>query len=96
MKPGRIAALLGAVAVTAGLLTACSSSLDQADVQDKLQQGLTEQLGGDFTVTCPSDIPLAAESTFTCQTTGADGSTGTIVVTQNDDAGNISWEYTAN
>lgn len=96
MKPGRIATLLGAVALTTGLLAACSSSLDQADVQTKLQQGMTEQLGGDFTVTCPSDLPLAAGATFTCDTTGADGSTGVIVVTEDDDQGNLSWQYTAN
>ena len=96
MKPGRIAALLGAVFLSAGLIAACSSSLSQTDVQDKLKQGMSEQLGGDFTVNCPSDIPVSVGASFTCDTTGADGSTGTIAVTQDDDQGNLSWEYAAN
>ena len=95
MKPRRLAALLGAAFLTAGLVAGCSSSLDQADVQSKLSQGMTDQLGGDYTVSCPSDIPLSAGSTFSCTTSGADGSTGVITVTQDDDQGNLSWEYTA-
>ena len=56
MKHGRTAALLGALAVTVGLLAACGSSLSQTDVQDKLQQGLTEQLGGEYTVTVTGTV----------------------------------------
>jgi len=96
MKSGRVAALLSVAFLTAGLVAGCSNSLNQADVQSKLSQGMNEQLGGDFTVTCPSDIAVAAGATFTCSTSGADGSTGTIAVTQDDDQGNLSWEYTAN
>lgn len=95
MKLGRTTALLGALCLTVGLLAACSNSLSQTDVQDKLKQGMTEQLGGEYTVTCPSDIPVSAGATFTCDATGADGSTGTISVTQDDDQGNLSWEYAA-
>jgi hypothetical protein len=95
MKHGRTAALFGALAVTVGLLAACSSSLSQTDVQDKLQQGLTEQLGGEYTVTCPSDIPVQSGGTFTCDVTSTDGSTAKINVTQNDDQGNLTWEIVA-
>lgn len=95
MKHGRTTALLGALVATVGLLAACSNSLSQTDVQDKLTQGMTEQLGGTYTVSCPSDIPVAAGATFTCDATGADGSMGVITVTQDDDQGNLSWEYTA-
>ena len=95
MKHGRTAALLGALAVTVGLLAACGSSLSQTDIQDKIQQGLTEQLGGEYTVTCPSDIPVQSGATFTCDVTSADGSTAKIAVTQNDDQGNLFWEVVA-
>lgn len=95
MKHGRTTAMLGALIATVGLLAACSNSLSQSDVQDKLTQGMSEQLGGEYTVTCPSDIPVAAGATFTCDATGADGSTGVITVTQDDDQGNLTWEYAA-
>ena len=95
MKLGRMTALVGALAMTVGLLAACSNSLSQSDVQDKLTQGMSDQLGGEYTVSCPSDIPVAAGATFTCEATGADGSSGVITVTQDDDQGNLSWEYTA-
>lgn len=94
MTPGRTSALIGAIAVAVGLLAACSSSLSQTDVQDKLTAGMSEQIGGDYTISCPSDIPATAGGTFMCDTTGADGSTGVITVTQTDDQGNLSWEYT--
>ncbi len=95
MKYGRTAALLGALCLSVGLMTACSSSLSQSDVQDKLSQGMTDQLGGTYTVTCPSDIPISAGSTFTCDAVGDDGSMGIITVTQDDDQGNLTWEYAA-
>lgn len=95
MKRGCTAALLGALAVTVGLLAACGSSLSQTDVQDKIQQGLTEQLGGEYTVTCPSDIPVQSGAAFTCDVTSADGGTAKVAVTQNDDQGNLFWEVVA-
>lgn len=95
MRLGRTTALLGALFVSVGLLAACSNSLSQTDVQDKLQQGMAEQLGGTYVVTCPSEIPLSAGSTFSCEAVGDDGSTGTITVTQEDDQGNLTWEYTS-
>ena len=84
--------LLAVAAGTALLLAACGSSLSQTDVQDKIQQGLTEQLGGEYTVTCPSDIPVQSGATFTCDVTSAGGGTAKVAVTQNDDQGNLFWE----
>lgn len=91
MKHSRTAALIGAVVTTVGLLAACSSSLSQTDVQAKL----TEAIGGGATVSCPSDIPIAVGGTFVCDITNADGTSGQITVTQDDDQGNVSWKQTS-
>lgn len=91
MTHRRTAALIGAVVTTVGLLAACSSSLSQTDVQDKLGQSI----GGGATASCPSDIPVKAGGTFVCDITNADGTSGQITVTQDDDQGNMSWEQTS-
>ena len=63
---------------------------------DKLETGVASdiaaQVGGDWTVTCPDDIPMQKDLTTTCDATSADGQSTTINVTQTDDQGNVNWE----
>ena len=92
MKLARTAAI-AAVCLSVGLLAGCSKSLDSTQVSDAIDSALTEQFEGDFTVTCPSDIPAEAGNTFMCDVSNAtDGSTAQVQVTQNDAEGNVTWE----
>ncbi|MDP1876590.1 MAG: DUF4333 domain-containing protein [Actinomycetota bacterium] len=92
MKFARTAAI-AAACLSVGLLAGCAKSLDSTQVSDAIDTSLTDQFEGDFTVTCPSDIPAEAGNVFTCDVSNAtDGSTATVEVTQNDADGNVTWE----
>jgi len=69
-----------------------SDNLDVANLEDLVATQLAEQVGGEWTVTCPEDVPLEQGLTTDCEATSADGQSGTITVTQTDDQGNVSWE----
>jgi len=69
-----------------------SNNLDVTKLQDTVASQLAEQLGGEWTVACPADVPLQQDLVTDCEATSADGQSGTITVTQTDDQGNISWE----
>jgi len=92
MRVLRSTAIGGLVLATA-LLAGCSTSsnLDNAALQEKIAGGISEQVGGEWTVVCPADEPIKQGATFDCTATGADGTPVTITVTQDDDQGNITW-----
>jgi hypothetical protein len=76
------------------MLTGCSgsSTLDGSTLQDELTTQIGQQLGGTWTVACPSAEPIKQGGTFTCTATDSAGAAQTVDVTQTDDQGNISWE----
>lgn len=79
---------------TVAVVVGCASppTLRSGDVQDQIARGLTEQVGGDFTVACPTAVPAVAGTTFTCSVTDAsDGRTIMVTVTEVDDAGGFDW-----
>ena len=86
-------AAIGTLLLATTLLAGCSTSsnLDNAALQEKIASGISEQVGGEWTVVCPADQPIKQGATFDCTATGADGTTTAITVTQDDDQGNISW-----
>ena len=92
------ATLRGAATLLSALsLAACSSSasLQPADVEEQITRGLTEQVGGEFEVTCPSPLPAEAGYTFTCDVSDrTGGSTVTVTVVEDDDAGSFRWRVT--
>lgn len=84
------AAVVGVVAVVS--LVASSTALDTGAVEQRIAESLSAQTGQDTTVQCPDSIELAAAGqTFTCEVSAEDGTTGTVEVTQDDDAGNVTW-----
>ena len=94
---GRLLQGVVACAAMAGLLTACSSSaaLDPADVEQQIAEGLTEQVGGDFTVACPSEVPAEAGYAFSCTVTDhTAGGAVTVSVVEDDAVGAFSWRVT--
>jgi hypothetical protein len=87
----------GAIAVSlaaAGLLflSGCSTSIDVDTLEQSVQTGLGEQLGGEWTVQCPDSMEVQAGLTTNCMATSADGEAIDVNVTQTDDQGNVTWE----
>lgn len=81
------------VVLSAGLfLSACSSSINVGDLEQQVQQGLADQLGGDWTVSCPDSMEVQAGLTTNCMATDAGGKTVDVNITQTDNQGNVAWE----
>jgi hypothetical protein len=83
--------VVAVVAVVMLLAAARSSTLDTAAIETDIAGRLSEEAGGAVTVTCPGSVALTSGSTFDCDATGDDGSHVTVVVTQTDDQGNVTW-----
>jgi len=76
--------------------TACTRSLDMAALDRSISEGINTQLQLPIaTVNCPTgDRALKAGDKFDCTATPKEGGRLTVTVTQNDDAGKVSWEVT--
>lgn len=91
---GVLGVLVALSLASSTMLSGCASppTLVSGDVEDQISEGLGEQVGGEFTVVCPSGMPAEAGTTFTCTVTDAsDGSTVSVIVTESDDAGGFDW-----
>jgi len=87
-----------AVALSAAgalLLTGCSTSIDIDTLEQSVQTGLSEQVGGEWTVQCPDSMEVQAGLTTNCLATNAEGESIDVNVTQTDDQGNVTWEVPA-
>lgn len=101
---GRGMALAGAilgglgVVVIAGLVIAwphLPKKLDRSQLESTLSSQLQSKTGiQDLSVTCPDDEPVKEGATFTCTVISPTGGSGTIMVTQTDDEGHVSWKLT--
>lgn len=88
------AGLVAAVVVW-GVAAACSRTLDVEQLQRELETGIEAQTDFEILgVRCPESVAIAAGATFTCTAVTPEGDTGTVTVTQDDAAGNVSWELT--
>ena len=92
MKPAPLAAAV--LAAAALLVSGCSSGTDVASVLTTVQDGLNQQLGGEWTVQCPDSMSIEAGLTTDCLATSATGDSVQVAITQNDDQGNVTWETT--
>lgn len=96
---GRLISLIAALAM---LVSACqfdfnasvggSDTFDPDHLGGEIAADLSAQLGGEFTVVCPADQPIAEGTTFECEATDELGRTGVIAVVASDDDGNVDWE----
>ena len=82
---GAAAALVGCSVSVGG------SDLDTGELETEIEDGLEAQGVSDSAVDCPDDVEAEEGDEFTCTATAPDGSTATILVTQTDDDGNVSW-----
>jgi hypothetical protein len=78
-----------AVAVWRG--SSAAVRLDTAAIEREIARVLTQQRGEPTTVDCPDDVRLEAGAVMTCTSSTADGSTGTVLVRQDNDQGDVTW-----
>jgi hypothetical protein len=90
------AASLIAVALGAGLLSACSSSIDTSKVEKALVTDLNSnnEVGASVgAAKCPESVKPKKGDTFEC-TVEIDGQTAHYTLTQKDNSGNLVWRRT--
>ncbi|MCH9814843.1 MAG: DUF4333 domain-containing protein [Actinomycetia bacterium] len=85
-------AMAAALALSACSVSVGSTNLDVDKAESEIASGIQEQTGLTVTVSCPDDVPIQAGGTFGCDVTDSSGGNGTVIVTQRDDEGNITWE----
>ncbi len=78
------------------LLAGCSASvgdktLNTDNAEKVIGKGLTEQLGGKVTVSCPDDVKVKKGASFECDATSPEGDKAKVTVVQKDEDGNISY-----
>lgn len=98
MMAGRRARAIAGMLVMAGVVSGCAggSALRAADVESQIASGLADQVGGEFAVTCPVEIPAEAGYRFTCSAQdAAGGSPVSIEVVEDDDSGAFSWRVSS-
>ena len=86
-----VVAVLGATLAGLGRIFGDRHLLYTHAVAQQISDSLSRQNGQQVTVDCPGDMPLQAGATFTCTYTAEDGSAGDVLVTQDDDQGDVSW-----
>jgi hypothetical protein len=84
--------ILLAAGVAALAATGCGEQQIDVEKSAKLiQSAVEEQVGADVkSISCPDEVKVKANDTFTCLVTGKDGTKGTATVTQTDGKGTIS------
>lgn len=83
--------LLGTALLWVPQLLGGGRRLDTDAIAAQIADSLSAQAGQQVSVSCPGSVSLEAGATFTCMATEADGSSQTVVVTQDDDQGNVTW-----
>ncbi len=90
------AALVAAALALAFAGCNLTTGLDEEKLEQNIRDEIRTQTGLELSsIECPADRPLLQGDVFTCTATGTDGRQLTISVTQDDAAGNVSWEVTA-
>ncbi len=72
--------------------SACTRSIDNAELAKKITEDGTSKGWPVKTVTCPANQPFKQGDKFDCTMTFEDGKTTMTSVEQKDDKGNVSWE----
>ena len=62
------------------------------DIERQIEQGIADQTDVQATVECPPQVRIAVGTTFACSATDSYGDTSSVLVTQEDEQGNVVWE----
>lgn len=68
------------------------SGFDEASAEATVATEMGAELGGEWTVDCPEDIPTQKDLTANCGATDADGKSVMVDLTQIDDRGTVTWK----
>ena len=83
---GVVVALASATAIAG-----CAKEIDNKDAEAFLTDSISKQTGSTIkAVSCPDGISLKRGDTFDCSVTAADGTSGTVTVTQTNGDGGVS------
>ena len=67
-------------------------TIDSGDAEMAIKRGLTRQTGIVIeSVSCPDDVKVERGRRFQCRAVARNGDRATLLVTQRDDNGTISW-----
>jgi Domain of unknown function (DUF4333) len=89
LRIARVALLVVVGAAAVG----CTKTLDTTNLRTKLASHLKTELGStSIAVHCPSNVRVHAGATFTCTATDGSGLNLTLLITQENDSGNVSWK----
>jgi len=66
--------------------------LDAARIEDEIATGISTQTGLTAVVDCPSTMVAAQGDTFTCDVLLSDGNQAVVLITAQDNVGNVKWE----
>jgi len=94
-RTSALASTLALVGAGVLLLAGCSTTIDVSKIETSVQDGLAEQVGGEWTVTCPDSMEVQAGLTTNCMATSTDGQTLDINVTQDDDPRPVAGQFRA-
>jgi len=84
-------ALVAAVAA-AGLGACGDSRIDSGRTETAIERDLARQTGlAIASVSCPDDVEVKRGDTFRCLVVARNGDRATVLVTQRDDAGTVTW-----
>ena len=83
----------GLLAALVMLAAGCTKTLDTTDLQSTLQSKLQTELNAqDLTVHCPGSVKVRSGATFTCTATDPTGQSFTVLVTQTNYNGDVTWK----
>jgi hypothetical protein len=84
-----VATTAAAIAVWRG--TSAALTLDTVAIEREVARVLTQQRGEVTAVDCPDGVRLEAGAVMTCTTSSADRPSGTVLVRQDNDQGDVTW-----
>jgi hypothetical protein len=93
-SPNRIRRPLLLLACALLTLTACARYLDMDEVESELEQEVAQRSDGlNVDVDCPDDIEVKQGDRFECDVSRENGDEAVVRVFQEDDEGNVRWEF---
>ncbi len=88
----RSAALALLAAGAAGLGACGDSEIDAGKAETAIRRDLARQTGlAIASVSCPEDVKLQRGDTFRCRAVARNGDRASVLVTQRDDEGTVTW-----
>ena len=84
--------LLAAGAAGMAMASCGESTIDAGKAETAIQRDLAEKTGlAIASVSCPEDVKVRSGGTFRCRAVARNGDRATVLVTQRDEDGTVTW-----